>query len=90
VDRAGRIVLPKPIRDELHLVPGNTLELTLEGEQVTLRPRRMVPALQKERDVWVPPAPVLLSKFLTFLSRLENALRQPRASAPPNPITSAG
>ena len=38
LDKAGRIVLPKPLRDELQLSPGDTLDLSVEGEQVMLRP----------------------------------------------------
>ena len=53
IDKAGRVVLPKILRDELHLNPGDTLELTVEGEQMTLRPQRTTPPLQKERGVWV-------------------------------------
>jgi AbrB family looped-hinge helix DNA binding protein len=53
IDKAGRVVLPKTLRDELHLAPGDTLDLTVEGELVTLHPRRSVPPLQKERGVWV-------------------------------------
>ena len=53
LDKAGRVVLPKTLRDELHLAPGDTLDVRVEGEQVTLRPRRTTPPLQKERGVWV-------------------------------------
>jgi AbrB family looped-hinge helix DNA binding protein len=53
IDKAGRVVLPKSLRDHLRLAPGDTLELTLEGEHLTMRPRRTVPPLQKERGVWV-------------------------------------
>jgi AbrB family looped-hinge helix DNA binding protein len=53
LDKAGRVVLPKILRDELHLSPGDTLELTVDGEQMTLRPHRVTPPLQKERGVWV-------------------------------------
>ena len=53
IDKAGRVVLPKTLRDELHLASGDTLDLTVEGERVTLCPRRIVPPLQKERGVWV-------------------------------------
>jgi AbrB family looped-hinge helix DNA binding protein len=53
LDKAGRVVLPKALRDELHLAPGDSLDLTVEGEQVTLRPRRTTPPLQKERGIWV-------------------------------------
>jgi AbrB family looped-hinge helix DNA binding protein len=53
LDKAGRVVLPKNLRDELHLSPGDTLELTVEGDQMTLRPQRATSPLQKERGVWV-------------------------------------
>lgn len=53
IDKFGRVVLPKTLRDELHLTPGDTLDLSVEGEQVTLRPRRSMPPLLKERGVWV-------------------------------------
>jgi AbrB family looped-hinge helix DNA binding protein len=53
LDRAGRVVLPKAVRDEMHLSPGDTLDLTVKGDEVTLRPRRSATPLQKERGVWV-------------------------------------
>ena len=53
LDRAGRVVLPKTLRDELHLSAGDTLDLTVKGDEVTLRPRRGATPLQKERGVWV-------------------------------------
>ncbi|MCK6684198.1 MAG: AbrB/MazE/SpoVT family DNA-binding domain-containing protein [Thermoanaerobaculia bacterium] len=53
VDRAGRVLLPKSIRDEMQLSPGDTLDVTVHGDEVTLRLRRGVLPLQKERGVWV-------------------------------------
>jgi len=53
LDKAGRIVLPKPLRDEMHLSPGDKLDLSVEGEQVMLRPRRSSSPLQKKQGVWV-------------------------------------
>lgn len=53
LDPAGRVVLPKTLRDELHLSPGDKLDLTVKGDEVTLRPRRAARPLQKERGVWV-------------------------------------
>jgi len=53
LDKAGRMVLPKALRDELQLSPGDTLEVESSGEQVTLRPLRATTPLQKERGVWV-------------------------------------
>ncbi|MSO20358.1 MAG: AbrB/MazE/SpoVT family DNA-binding domain-containing protein [Acidobacteria bacterium] len=53
LDRAGRVVIPKTLRDELHLSPGDTLDLTVKDDEVTLRPRRSATPLQKERGIWV-------------------------------------
>ena len=53
LDRAGRVVIPKTLRDELRLAAGDTLDLTVKGDEVTLRPRRGATPLQKERGVWV-------------------------------------
>jgi len=53
VDRAGRVVLPKALRDEMRLSPGDTLDLTVKGDEVTLRPTRGATPLQKERGIWV-------------------------------------
>ena len=53
IDRAGRIVLPKPLRDELQLSPGDALEVDKLGEEITLRPVRGSGPLRKKRGVWV-------------------------------------
>lgn len=53
LDKAGRVVIPKALRDELHLEPGDTLELESQGERVLLRPMRTTSPLRKERGVWV-------------------------------------
>jgi AbrB family looped-hinge helix DNA binding protein len=53
LDKAGRVVLPKPLRDRLQLAPGDTLHLESEGERITLRPVRQNVMLKKELGVWV-------------------------------------
>lgn len=53
LDKAGRIVLPKLLRDEMQLGPGDTLQLETEGERITLRPIRPKVMLKKELGVWV-------------------------------------
>ena len=53
IDKAGRVVIPKPLREELHLEPGDTLELESAGQQITLRPVRGTGPLTKEHGVWV-------------------------------------
>ena len=53
LDRAGRVVLPKNLRDELHLSPGDILDVTVQGDEVKLRPRRSSSPLQKKQGVCV-------------------------------------
>jgi len=38
IDKAGRIVVPKKMRDALHLVPGTRVTLHQEGDAITLEP----------------------------------------------------
>ena len=53
IDRAGRIVIPKQVREELRLETGDSLEMENVGEQITLRPIRGTGPLTKEHGVWV-------------------------------------
>lgn len=53
IDKAGRVILPKPLRDELQLLPGDTLELQSSGERIVLRPLRPALPVAKEKGVWV-------------------------------------
>ena len=53
IDKAGRIVLPKQIRDELQLGPGDAIELEASDEQVILRPAPSKGRMRKEQGVWV-------------------------------------
>ncbi len=53
IDKAGRVVIPKPLREELHLEPGDSLEMESAGERITLRPVRGTGPLTKEHSVWV-------------------------------------
>lgn len=58
LDKYGRIVIPKPVRERLGLGPGSSLELSVEpteggGEAVALRPARQEPVLQRKGHVLV-------------------------------------
>jgi AbrB family looped-hinge helix DNA binding protein len=53
IDKAGRVVIPKPLRKELHLEAGDSLEMDTAGEQITLRPVRGTGPLTREQGVWV-------------------------------------
>jgi AbrB family looped-hinge helix DNA binding protein len=53
LDQAGRVLIPKALRRELHLGPGDTLQLESGGDEITLRPLRPKALLKKEHGVWV-------------------------------------
>ena len=49
MDKAGRVVLPKPVRDHLRLSPGSNLELEERSEGIMLRPvKRRVSLVEKD------------------------------------------
>jgi len=45
IDKAGRIVVPKKLRDELHLVPGTRLRIERSGDRLTLMPSSLAARL---------------------------------------------
>ncbi len=53
IDKAGRLVLPKAIRDRLHLVPGSEIDLILENECVKLVPHAPSAHLENKDGVLV-------------------------------------
>jgi len=53
IDKAGRIVIPKALRDEMRLSPGDALELESAGESVMLRPAHTGGRLIKKHGIWV-------------------------------------
>jgi AbrB family looped-hinge helix DNA binding protein len=53
IDKAGRLVLPKAIRDEMQLRPGDALEMENSEDRIVLRPRRGTKGLHKKQGIWV-------------------------------------
>jgi AbrB family looped-hinge helix DNA binding protein len=53
IDKAGRLVLPRRIRDALRLQPGDVLELEKQGDRIILSPLHSQPTLQQEQGIWV-------------------------------------
>ena len=53
IDRAGRVVLPKPIRDRLQLEPGESWEIESFEDHIVLRPLRQRATMRKELGVLV-------------------------------------
>lgn len=53
IDRAGRIIVPKEVRDRLRLRAGSSLELEERAEGLVLRPIGQRPSMVQKNGVWV-------------------------------------
>lgn len=53
VDRAGRLVLPKPVREQLQLEPGEPLELESFDDHIVLRPVHSNATAYKKQGILV-------------------------------------
>ena len=53
IDKAGRVVLPKPLREQFNLVPGDKLRLSVEGNSFRLEPTDAGGKLVKKGTVLV-------------------------------------
>jgi AbrB family looped-hinge helix DNA binding protein len=53
LDKLGRVVLPKPLRDRYGLRPGVDLEVSELAGEFVLRPSDNGPSLTNENGIWV-------------------------------------
>lgn len=69
LDKFGRVLIPKKLRERLGLKPDDPLELQLEDGKLTLLPRRTPPPVRRKGRVLVVESEVTgdLSQTLTQL-----------------------
>ncbi|MCP4655597.1 MAG: AbrB/MazE/SpoVT family DNA-binding domain-containing protein [bacterium] len=53
LDRFGRVVIPKPLRDDLHLAPGTALRVEERYGEIVLTPTWEEPALKRKGGLLV-------------------------------------
>jgi AbrB family looped-hinge helix DNA binding protein len=53
MDKAGRVILPKPMRDRLGLHEGSDLEIHETAEGIVLRPVEHEPSMVKKQGLWI-------------------------------------
>ncbi len=53
IDKAGRIVIPKSMRDRLGLKPNMEVEIVEHADGVLLRPVEQRPSMLKVEGLWV-------------------------------------
>ena len=76
IDKAGRLVLPKPLREHFNLVPGDKLKLSVEGNSIKLEPAVAGAELVRKGSVLVFTGefsePVTARKVEELLARERN------------------
>jgi AbrB family looped-hinge helix DNA binding protein len=53
IDGAGRLVVPKKLRDALHLLPGTKVSLRLDGESIVLQADVPGNSAYRKQGLWV-------------------------------------
>ena len=76
IDKAGRIVLPKPLRDRLRLRQGSDLEIEERPEGVLLKPVDQRTSMVKKNGIWVHlasyPRDMIGTALLTMIGTIES------------------
>jgi AbrB family looped-hinge helix DNA binding protein len=57
IDGAGRIVVPKAVRDQLHLTPGSELEIDVLDDSVVIRHRDVSEPLVEKQGILIHHGP---------------------------------
>jgi AbrB family looped-hinge helix DNA binding protein len=53
IDRAGRVVIPKQIRERYHMQPGTEIEIETEADGISLKARDEKPSLLRKKGILV-------------------------------------
>ena len=80
IDAAGRLVVPKPLREQFHLVPGSELEIEAAGEGIRLQKAGVKPALVRKHGILVHHGSARIALDVGQFLRDERAARASRAA----------
>lgn len=78
IDAAGRLVVPKPLREQFHLAPGSEIEIEPAGDGVMIRPAERNPALVDRAGVLVHHGPKSVQIDIAAFVRQERESRARR------------
>ena len=80
IDGAGRIVVPKRLRERFNLVPGTELEIEVSGEYLRLRRVGGEPALTRRKGILVHHGDRRANLDVAAFIRAERESRSRRSS----------
>jgi AbrB family looped-hinge helix DNA binding protein len=83
IDKTGRLVLPKPIRDRFNLVEGTQLEVELEADGVRLRVPTGDASLRRKQGILVHHGSSVVQLDVAEFMRGEREARALQMSAKP-------
>jgi AbrB family looped-hinge helix DNA binding protein len=74
IDRSGRVVIPKAVRDQLRLSPGDSLKLRSSEDHLMLSPVRNRSAIVKKEGIWVyrSPEPLKEASILDVIDSIRD------------------
>ena len=78
IDRAGRIVVPKSLRERFNLLAGTELEIKASGESLQLRKVGTEPSLVREKGILVHHGGACASLDVAAFIRAERDSRSRR------------
>ncbi len=78
IDKAGRIVVPKKLRDALHLVPGTRLKIERNGDRLVFEQASSEPQLIMKDGRWVVAGSQITVDDVNEIIRQGYAERQAR------------
>jgi AbrB family looped-hinge helix DNA binding protein len=78
IDAAGRLVVPKTLREQFHLTPGSELEIEPTSDGVIIRPADRGPALVSKDGVLVHHGPPGATLDIAAFVRQERESRSRR------------
>ena len=80
IDAAGRVVVPKPIREQAGLRPGAELEVEYRDGRVEMEPVKVSSKLVRKGSFWVFSSPGMPPLTRKQVNRTIQEIRQERRS----------
>ena len=78
IDGAGRVVVPKSIREQAGLLPGAELEIEYRDGKVEMEPVKAQPKLVRKGSFWVLHAPGMQRLTSRQVNRTIREIREER------------